>query len=196
MWLMSYFTPPKGPTNIIEGVLAYTCSLYQAPRKRYLASVHVCKPFWTWIDFVNPKGCETILKKHMWILHIWLNLFTTKWSRLILFWFIAETIWNSLVATHARTWLSSYCLFVWSCEGVGIRGFFFFQFCEVRGLVNYHPQEGLATFGYKSKRKVDSFLWNPAIYTDKYARTYGWNMGISTFFSPQTIFSPKNPFHK
>ncbi len=65
MRLMNYFTPPKGMTNIIEGVLDYTCSLYQAPRKHYLPNVHVCKPFWTWIDFVNPKGCETILKKHM-----------------------------------------------------------------------------------------------------------------------------------
>jgi hypothetical protein len=44
---------------------------------------------------------------------------------------------------------------------VGIRGFFFFQFCEVGGLVNYHPQEDLATFGYRSKRKVDFFCETP-----------------------------------
>jgi hypothetical protein len=47
---------------------------------------------------------------------------------------------------------------------VGIRGFLFFQFCEVGGLVNYHPQEGLATFGYRPKRKVDLFFCETLLY--------------------------------
>ncbi len=65
---------------------------------------------------------------------------------------------------------------------------FFFQFCDVATVV-MHSQEELAKFGYRLKRKVESFK-NHAIFLR--ARTYCLNIS-ETIPSKSGNFGAKNP---
>jgi hypothetical protein len=85
---------------------------------------------------------------------------------------------------------------LWRC---GDQGFFFFQFCEVGGLVNYHPQEDLGTFGYRSKRSRFFFVKPRYIYWQICKNLWVEIWEFQLFFPLKkwwlwAIFSPKKSF--